>query len=538
MGELIKPDNELITPDLSLIKPEHISLENWASMSLFSQLLHTDQLDAFRESLSEASLAAIPYQDDFWLRPNQIIPVEDQYKIILMMCGRGWGKTRAGSAWIKQQLFVEGCEHVALVARTHSEAVGIILKEDSGIMNSFPPDLKPHWSAQERVLTWEEHGKKATVIYGNEPEQARGYNFDAAWIDEFAKYQDPGKLWDLLLAALRKRRADGKRAPALFTTTPTPDPTLHEFYRWWKDPTIEPEMPVKIIAGSSRQNRDNLAPGFVEALEARYKRGSRQYRQEVEGELLFDIEGAIFTRDMFQAWMPPLQTVQDGWITDKEGVEHPHMVPALDGSGLQIIDWNQTLAMFSRIVVGVDPSGARDKHSSGDLIGIIVAGLLREAAQPTVVVLWDGSFKDAPSVWGRRVVDYYHRFQCNEVVAEENFGGGMVENTIKAEARAGEKIPYTDLRASRGKDARAEEIAQWYASGQVLHLYHLDETRNPVLAAVEEQMCQMTAKDYLGPERSPDRADALIWATRCLLRQPEIKKTFSSSFIRRAIGRS
>lgn len=504
-----------------------------SEMSIYSRLLHSGQLEQYRDSLTDAEKSTLPYNDAFWLRPKQLVPIEAIWKIIIMMAGRGWGKTRAGSAWIKQQLFVEGCRHAALVARTHSEAVGIILKEDSGIMNTFPPELQPHWNSQTRELTWPEHDKKATVIYGNEPEQCRGYNFDCAWIDEFAKFQDPEKLWNLLLAALRLKRTDGKRPPALFTTTPQPHPILHEFQRWAANPETA-LMPVKMITGSTHENQDNVGADLVESLTARYKPGSRQYRQEVEGELLLDIEGAIFTRDMFKAFMPVLFTTQDGWIKNEDEEEIPNMIPLLDGAGLQIINWDQTLSMFSRIEVGVDPSGARDDKSSGDEIGITVGGLLRDAPLPTAVCLWDGTFKDSPAKWGARVVSFYERFKANCIIGEENFGGGMVEHAIKS-AAPDKKIPYKDLRATRGKDIRAEEIAQWYENGQVLHLYHLNEDRQPVLARLENQMCHMTTKGYMGEERSPDIADSWMYVARSLLREEEVKKTYAANFLRESV---
>lgn len=508
--------------------------DNW---SQFSHLLHSGQIEKFINDTPKEELAYLPYNFDFWLRPSQRIPNDDPHRIVFFGGGRGWGKTRAGSAFAWQQLFEVGCSHLAIVGRTHSEIMGIIVKEDSGIFNTFPPEYaNPKWNEEDRAYEWEEHGKKMTLVYGDQPEQARGYNFDCVWIDELAKFKDPDLLWKLLVAATRKKRRDGKHAKILVTTTPRPIPVIHRLYRLAKNPDIEPHMPVLYVTGRSHENIDNLAPGTIESLEHEYAPGTRDHKQEVLGELLFDHEDAIFQREMFSAWQPVLHRIQDGRIKNEDGKMVPNMVPALNSAGMQIIDWDATLAMFSRIVVGVDPSGARDKHSIGDMIGIVTGGLLRQEHwwqdRPCVVQIWDGTFKDSPKKWGRRVINFYNKFKANHVYGEGNFGGGMVEEIIKSAADEGQVIPYTDLRASRGKDARAEEIAQWYANGQVRHLYFVNENQQPIFGPMEDQLCQITPKEYHGPERSPDRGDAGMWVVRALLRAPEIEKTYASNFAR------
>jgi hypothetical protein len=159
------------------------------------------------------------------------------------------------------------------------------------------------------------------------------------------------------------------------------------------------------------------------------------------------------------------------------------------------------LPQMRRIVVAVDPSGTKG-DGKGDDIGIVVAGL---GVDGKGYVLEDATCQLGPEGWSRRAVDMYHRHRADRIVAERNYGGAMVEAMIRV---ADPNVPFTEVTATRGKVVRAEPVSALYELGKAFHAGSFPE--------LEDQMCAMTPAGYVG-ERSPDRADALVWAFTELL---------------------
>jgi len=198
-------------------------------------------------------------------------------------------------------------------------------------------------------------------------------------------------------------------------------------------------------------------------------------RQEIDAELLEDLPGALWTRSMIDDARKP--------------VKLPDML---------------------RIVVAVDPSGARDMNEQANSrIGIVVAG---RGVDGRGYVLADRSCKLPPGGWPRHAIDAYHEFQADRLVAERNFGGAMVEHTIKMAQRSGECVSYGEVVASRGKVQRAEPVAALYERNLVSHA----PKEGDDLTQLEDQMCMMATDCFMG-EGSPDRVDALVWALSELL---------------------
>jgi len=247
----------------------------------------------------------------------------------------------------------------------------------------------------------------------------------------------------------------GSHPQCVITTTPRPTPL---FRRLMKTPgTI-------LVRGSTFDNRDHLPEGTLNFLAERYG-GTRLGRQELEGELLEDVPGALWTASMIDA----------------------HRLRAAP-------------ADLQRIVVSVDPSGTSG-GGKGDDIGIIVAG---KGGDGRFYVLEDASCNLSPDAWARRVVAMYEKWQADRVVAEKNFGGAMVEAVLRTASR---NLPIRMVTASRGKIARAEPVAALYEQGKVSHCGSFNE--------LEDELCAMTGAGYVG-EGSPDRADALVWALSSL----------------------
>lgn len=398
---------------------------------------------------SDAQFERLLYDWRFWARPSQIAP-EGNWLTWLILAGRGFGKTRTGAEWVREQVGA-GYRRIALVAPTAADARDTMVEGESGILATSPPWDRPVYEPSKRRLTWP-NGALATLFSAEEPERLRGPQHDAAWCDELAAWARPQETWDMLQFGLRL----GDRPRQVVTTTPKPIPTLK---------AIIADKSTAVTRGGTRDNAANLAPSFLDKIVGRFA-GTRLGRQELDAELLDDVPGALWTRAMI----------------DQARAGRP--------------------AGFSRVVVAVDPSGTRGASDDGDSIGIVVAA---KTVAGHAHVIADWSCKLSPDGWGRRAVEAYRKFGADRIVAERNFGGAMVEHVIRTIDR---NVAYKEVTASRGKIVRAEPVAALYEQGKVSHEGGEDAR---ALIELEDQMCQMTGDGFLG-EGSPDRADALVWA--------------------------
>ncbi len=419
--------------------------------------------EAFLAELSDAALQALPFLFDFWALPHQL-PPEGSWRAWLILGGRGAGKTRAGSEWVRAQ--VEGARprdagrarRVALVGETLDQAREVMVFGDSGILACSPPDRRPAWNATRRMLTWP-NGATAQVFSAHDPEALRGPQFDAIWADELAKWKRGQEAWDMLEFGLRL----GDDPRACVTTTPRNVEVLKALMQ--RDSTVMTHAPTSA-------NRANLADGFLDEVQRRYA-GTRQGRQELDGVLLADAEGALWSAAMLE-----------GCGTD--------LVPELD-----------------RIVVAVDPPVSG--HRRSDDCGIVVVGAITRGPPEEwrAYVIEDATVSAAsPLEWARAACAAMSRHGADRLVAEVNQGGAMVETVIR---QVDPLVPFKALHASRSKGLRAEPVAALYEQGRVAHARGL--------GALEDQMAQMTARGFLG-QGSPDRVDALVWALHEVLIVP------------------
>jgi phage terminase large subunit-like protein len=347
---------------------------------------------------------------------------------------------------------------VALIGETFDQVRDVMIFGDSGILTCSPPDRKPVWKAGERKLIWP-NGAEAQAFSAHDPEGLRGPQFDAAWVDELAKWKKGQETWDMLQFALRL----GEHPQVCVTTTPRNVEVLKRL--------LESPSTVQTHA-ATEANRANLAASFLEEVQARYA-GTRLGRQELEGVLLADAEGALWSSEALQATQ----------------------VRSLPG--------------FDRIVVGLDPSVSGG--AKADACGIVVVGAqLKGPPQDwRAVVLADCTVEGAgPSGWARAAIAAMDEYGAERLVAEVNQGGKLVEEVLR---QVDPLVPYKAVHASRGKVARAEPVAALYEQGRVRHVKGL--------SALEEQMCQMTARGFEG-QGSPDRVDALVWALHELMIAP------------------
>lgn len=408
------------------------------------------------EGLSDSEALGLPWLFDFWALPHQL-PPPGAWRSWVILGGRGAGKTRAGAEWVRSQ--VEGprprdpgrCRRIALLAETIDQAREVMVFGDSGIMACSPPDRRPLWHATRRMLEWP-NGATAQLFSAHEPEALRGPQFDGAWADELAKWKKGEEAWDMLQFGLRL----GSDPRCVVTTTPRTAPVLLDLL----------DRPgTAVTRATTFANRANLAPGFLEEMQARFQ-GTRLGRQELEGLILDDSDGALWTHAAI----------------DRDRVDES---PPLD-----------------RVVVAVDPAVSTGK--SADATGIVVVGVSQKGDPRDwhAYVLEDATVQGAsPDAWGRAVIEAARRHDAQRIVAEVNQGGALVETILRG---IDPMVAYTPLRAEAGKSLRAEPIAALYERGRVHHLRHAG------LGELEDQMTRMTAGGWRG-KGSPDRLDALVW---------------------------
>lgn len=447
--------------------------------------------------LTKEQLEALEWDWSFWGRPNQLLPNRQSSSNVfvdengnqkpwvtwLILAGRGFGKTRTGAETIRALVCgsspMSGGRYgrIAIVGETAADARDVLVEGDSGLLRVHPKDFRPEYEPSKRRLTWP-NGAVATLYNGVEPDQLRGPQHDLAWVDELAKFRYADETWDQLQFGLRL----GKDPKQIVTTTPRPIPVVRKIMK---------SATTVITRGSTYDNRSNLAESFFRSVVTRYE-GTRLGRQELEAEVLEDVPGALWSREM---------------IEGARRARRPDNSPA-------------PLPDLTRVVVAVDPSGTGGDEDKGDFIGIVVAG--RDRGRDLAgrgYVLADRTLKAGPDKWAREAVKAYHEFQADCIVAEKNFGGAMVEHTIRT---VDPRVPVKLVSASRGKAVRAEPVAALYEQSRVVHAEQFAE--------LEDQMVMFTHEEYLG-DGSPDRADALVWAlTELMLERQALAARSISSF--------
>jgi phage terminase large subunit-like protein len=388
-------------------------------------------------------------------RPNQLPPAGEGWFIWLLLAGRGFGKTRALIEFVLAMIFNGIASRVALVAPTASDARAVLVEGPSGILACSPPWWRPTYEPSKRLLTWPS-GAIATLYSADEPERLRGPQHDLAAVDELGSWRRP-EAWDNLMFGLRL----GPRPLCAVATTPRPTKLI-------RDLVNRDGAGVVVTRGTSYQNRTNLAPQFFETITKQYE-GTRLGRQELSGELLLDVPGALWTRER---------------LDELRRSQAPEL---------------------QRIVVAIDPSGSGGEEA--DECGLIAAGVDEDGH---AWILADASGRYQPIEWARRAIELYYRFRADRIVAETNFGGQMVEATIRA---IDLNVAYLSVTASRGKVARAEPVSALYEQGRVHHVGAFPE--------LEDQMCAFTSPfDRAKAGFSPGRVDALVWALTDLILHP------------------
>ena len=398
-----------------------------------------------------------------WSRPEQQAPQGD-WSIWMYLAGRGAGKTRAAAEWVREEAkhTDTGQRRFALVARTAADVRDVIVEGESGIINVSAPSERPLYEPSKRRLTWP-NGNTATCFTADEPDSLRGPQFTHAWGDEVAAWrQTPDAAGMTAFDNLRVGVRLGQNPKMMITTTPKRVPLLYSLLK-----EAETTGRVAITRGSTLDNSGNLSQAYLDAILGVYQ-GTRLAAQELYGEMLSDVEGALWT--------------------------------------LELIDKGREMVMPQGVplrVIGVDPSVAENPR---DECGIIVVASTgdRDLYKRQSWILEDASILGSPTVWAQKVVAMARKWGC-PVVAEVNQGGALVRNAINT---IDPTVKVLEVHSKYGKALRAEPITLAYEQGRVHHVGYMGD--------LEAQMASWIP----GEGKSPDRVDALVHALTALLIKP------------------
>jgi len=374
-------------------------------------------------------------------RPEQLPTKEGDWSVWLYLAGRGAGKTRTAAEWIVWQALTNNWTRWAVIAPTFGDVRDTCAEGESGlipILHQYGALEYYNRSTGDIKLT---NGSRIKLFSADEPDRLRGPQHHGAWCDELAAWRYP-ETYDQLQFGLRL----GDKPRTIITTTPRPVPLIRQL-------VAKEDGTVKVIRGSTFDNAANLAPSALVELQARYN-GTRLGRQELYGEILDDVEGALWTRG----------------VIDRNRLES---APAL-----------------ARIAVSIDPAVTNTKDS--DETGIIVVG---SDAAGNGYVLADYSFKGSPNDWAQKAVAVFREHKADSILVEVNQGGDMVTAVLR---QVDMSLPIQEVRAHVGKKLRAEPVAAMYEQGRIKHVGEFDK--------LEEQMTSWTPDSA----DSPDRLDAMV----------------------------
>ncbi len=359
-------------------------------------------------------------------RPEQREPTHQPWNTWLILAGRGFGKTRTGAetvwSWIRDTRY----KHIALIGQTIIEARQVMVEGESGLLSVIPKGALKKYHKGDGLLEFH-NGAQVRIYSADRYERLRGPQFDAAWVDELAKFKNTEAFWEQLSLCLRL----GNDPKCIVTTTPRRNSVLTQL--------INDDACV-VTRGSTFDNAANLAPGFLKNLNKQFA-GTRLEAQEIYAQMLDETEGALWAPDKIVYEKPPNE------------------------------DWR-------RIIIAVDP--AETHAETSDETGIIVMGY---HSNGQAYVLEDATHKAPPSQWIRKIVELYEKYEADRVVAEVNKGGDMVKDLLLA---CSSHISYKGVRATRGKMIRAEPIVSLYEQGKVKHVQPLPQLEAQLCAWVPE----------------------------------------------------
>jgi phage terminase large subunit-like protein len=447
--------------------------------------LTREQRRAALKTFPPLALRAL-YEEWWWqVHEGQAEP-EGEWRIWAIVAGRGFGKTRAGAEWVWARAREDGKARIALVGATIDEVVRVMVRGESGLLAIARAHETPRWIPTLGLVRFPS-GAEAYAFSAERPEKLRGPQHHFAWCDELAKWP-PGRAgghpraeatWNNLMLGLRL----GEQPRTVITTTPSRNPLLKKILA----------LPRCDATHGRTDDNPHNAPDFIAAMRDLFA-GTRLERQELEGQLLEDFEGALWTRELIEKARVSLSP--SGERVGERGsrsASQPFPSPSLSPEGER---------GFSRVFIGLDPPAS----TGGDSCGIVVCG---QDADGIAYVLADLTASGlSPEAWARRVAEAARIYGATRIVAEKNQGGDMIASVLRA---VDSNLPVRLVAATRSKAARAEPIALRFETGRARLAGHFPD--------LEDQLCALTWDGYQLPG-SPDRADAMVWAMTELFEKP------------------
>ena len=360
-----------------------------------------------------------PWQWSKNARPEQRVPPGD-WRIWLILAGRGFGKTRMGSETIRQWVQEKRYQRICLLGDCSDDVRKVMIEGASGLLAISPPWEGLVYEPSKRQLTWPS-GAIAMGYSASAPQQLRGPQFDAAWIDELAKFEQDQDAWDQLMMGLRL----GHNPRVIITTTPRPTPLIKQLLQ-------RPD--VVVTRGTTWDNARNLPKTYVDMLQSRYA-GTALGAQELDGLVVENQGEGLWKADM---------------IVHQKHPKH-----------------------LMRIVVAIDPAVSNGENSAET--GIIVAGM-DDAGMGYVLEDLSGRF--SATQWMHKAVEAYNRHGADRIIAEVNNGGDIVGHLLHS---LFPNVPYHGVHATRSKNARAEPIAALYEQKRVVHCDYFHELEQQMI---------------------------------------------------------
>lgn len=433
-----------------------------SSQAEIMNMLSDEERAVLFEGFSEEDFDALIYDADFWLRPKQKFDAHDDWYITAFVGGRGTGKSRATSEWVrKKALENPGCR-IAVGGRTVADTRNTMVTGDSGILAVHPDDERPEYKQHTATLHWP-NGSQALLLSSESPDQARGPQFHYSVGDEFAAWKTTkdasgATLYSNLIAATRL----GQNPQLVLATTPKRTEVMKDVMKRSKDP----EQRIRIVKGSTLENT-SLSESYIKNLLLQYG-DSDLARQEIDGDMLEDAEGIVFSTEMLEK--------------SKEDAELPR-------------------GLFK--MIAVDPTVSADPKTS-DECGIMVFASTKETDPRlrTVYLLEDRTIRAAPEVWAQHIADVAKEHHIRDIVAEKNQGGALITSVIRAR---NDQLRVHLVWAAQGKVKRVEPVAVAMQQGRVKLTDYFIE--------LEEQL------EFYDPDNSsysPDRMDAFAWGVTAL----------------------
>lgn len=385
------------------------------------------------------------------LLPHQLPPSGTDWFVWFLMAGRGAGKTEAGSDYFDKWMVEHPGHRGRIIGPTQGDVFESCINGPSGLL-AINPSISLRASAEGGAKVVWPNGSEALILGTHTPKdierlRASG-NRHIDWWEEAGANVHFAAAWAQAAFGLRL----GDRPHSIVTTTPRNTPKIRELLA--DEDTVVSRGTINDNPHLNKRVKDKLVAEYA---------GTRLGRQELDGELLTDVPGALWTHDM---------------------IEDAHTscpVPMVD---------------MVRVYVGVDPA-VTNKRTSDDT-GIVVCG---KGADGRGYVLADRSCHDTPAGWAARSVKAFDDLNADKIIGETNNGGDLVETVIRSVRPA---INYKKVTASRGKAVRAEPVASLYEQGRVSHV--------AIFKELESQLTEWSPDDGT----SPDRLDAMVWGMTAL----------------------